>query len=334
MVKDLVKKTAYSLGLLPLFHNKQNRKALTVVLFHRVLPTNDIRWQQADKEWSVSDVFFRDCLNFFKKHYSLVSLNDIQECVDQDLPLPQRPLLISFDDGWRDNLEYALPMLQEFNIRPVLFVTTDAIGQNILSWQEALYSAWRINALTTDIVNQLYSLLNQSPQSISSEDNIRKLINDLQHAGDEVRLVLKAIAKDIDLSGQRQMLNIEELKALSEGFDLGTHGIRHEPLTQSPDPLAELKLARQQLADMTALPLPLSMSFPHGRSNEELIQQAKDAGYRQIFTGVECHNSLSKDTHTVFGRFNINQTMLENEQGRLLPELLAIHLFRRPVRSL
>jgi peptidoglycan/xylan/chitin deacetylase (PgdA/CDA1 family) len=334
MMKSFIKKIVYRSGMLPLLHRKNNRHALTVVLFHRVLPVHDPRWTQADMDWAVSDNFFRDCLDFFRRHYTLVSLRDVETCYRDGTPLPDCPLLITFDDGWLDNLEYALPIARSYNTQPLLFVTTDAIGQPMLGWQETLYSAWRVKALPQSATNELFALIKQDAWPLHDDRAIHRLIEQLQNAGDVIKNAAAQIAARLTLPHPVQMLNAEQLRQLGNGFDFGTHGLRHEPLTQAADPQSELQQAREKLSALTHQALPVSMSFPHGRCNDDLMRMAKDAGYTLIFTGIECHNAMQKKSHAVFGRFNINQQILQDRNGRLLPELMALYLFRRPVKSL
>jgi peptidoglycan/xylan/chitin deacetylase (PgdA/CDA1 family) len=337
LIKNIIKKAIYHLGILSHQHNKDNKETLTVLLFHRVLPVDDVRWLQADMDWTVSDVFFRDCLGFFKKHYNPVSEQDIQDFFEKDKALPDKALLITFDDGWSDNHQYAMNILKEFDIKPLLFVTTDAIGQHVLSWQETLYSAWRINLLTDEIVENISEKSAIDLIKPKSERDIREFVSQLQNAGNEVKDKMATLCKPLAESfpGEIQMMNTSQLKALYEnGFAMGTHGTQHEPYTQIEDPQQNMEQARDDLSAMLGADKPLTMSFPHGRVNDDLIACAKNAGYKGIYTGHEVLNKLVKKDSSILGRFNIEQGDLEDTNGRLLPELLALYLFRREIKTL
>lgn len=335
-VKNIIKKSLYYSGYLSYLHNKRNKDTLTVLLFHRVLPVSDERWPQADMDWTVSDEFFKDCLRFFKKHYNVVSQKDVEAFHEQGIALPEKALLITFDDGWSDNLQYALPILKEFNIRPLLFVTTGAIGTQILSWQETLYSAWRIHMLTDDVVQQLADLLDIEANMPESENAIRQLVNQLQNESDEIKLKAAEISAQLlsDIP-DHQMLTQDELNQLYKGgFDMGTHGVRHEPYTQSKNPKQEMEDSRQQLSELLSNEKPVTMSFPHGRVTEELIKDASQAGYKMIYTGRTVLNKPVRKDYSVLGRFNIEQCDLENANGRLSPEMMALYLFRQEAKAL
>jgi len=317
---------------LRIFHSIRNRKTLTVVLFHRVLPVTDIRWKQADMDWTVSDVFYEDCLRFFKKYYNPVSLEDIERFSNEGVALPDHAILITFDDGWSDNYEYAAEINKRNNIKPLMFVTTSAIGTKILSWQESLYSAWRINKLPPDLIRQLASLINlKTGDILETETDIRTFINAFQNASSEIKSEVARLTETLteNLPGNNQMLSLEQLKALAEtDFSMGTHGVIHEPYTQVKSALDDMQACKNQLIKITGQQQATSMSFPHGQKNDELIAKAVEAGYKTIFTGRTRLNKVTRQTTNVLGRFNIEQGDLESANGRLIPAEMALYLFK------
>jgi len=73
------------------------------------------------------------------------------------------------------------------------------------------------------------------------------------------------------------------------------------------------------------------MSFPHGKDSSELINKAREAGYREIFTGNNCLNRISGTHSGIFGRYNIEQGLSCNDNGKFVPQELAMQLFFLPV---
>ena len=110
-IKARLKKARPYVQLLSVYHRIRNRNTLTIVVFHRVLAVDDERWPHAHPEWTVSDAVFEQCLQFFRRHYYVISLEELLSSVEQGKKLPNRSLLITFDDGYADNEEYALPLL-------------------------------------------------------------------------------------------------------------------------------------------------------------------------------------------------------------------------------
>src|SRR5690606_17418205 len=117
-------------------------------MFHRVLDPRDPRWQSCDPDYTMSTGLLAHSLAFFKRHYNVVSLGQVLAARRGQEPLPSRALLITFDDGWADNAEFALPELQRAGVPALLFVVADVVGQRQPFFQEQLVSAWRRGRLT------------------------------------------------------------------------------------------------------------------------------------------------------------------------------------------
>jgi peptidoglycan/xylan/chitin deacetylase (PgdA/CDA1 family) len=95
--------------------------ALRVLMYHKV---NGL----AGNPLSVSPEQFRKQLVLAMGEYSLVAPDAVLAAVREERPLPPKALLLTFDDGYRDNYEHAYPILKERGLHAVLFVPTDFIG--------------------------------------------------------------------------------------------------------------------------------------------------------------------------------------------------------------
>jgi peptidoglycan/xylan/chitin deacetylase (PgdA/CDA1 family) len=73
---------------------------------------------------------FRKQMEHLSKSYSILSLNDILKC-DNLEKIPSDAIIISFDDSLKNNIDYALPILNEFNFKAVFFVAAGSLpGEN------------------------------------------------------------------------------------------------------------------------------------------------------------------------------------------------------------
>jgi len=82
---------------------------------------------------------FEEQMRYLKTHgYRVVSLADFVEFVRQQRQLPQKAVVLTFDDGYRSFRQYAYPILKELGFTATLFVYTDYVGagRNALSWQD------------------------------------------------------------------------------------------------------------------------------------------------------------------------------------------------------
>ncbi len=328
-------------GALHAYHRLRNRNALTVISLHRVLPEDDPRWPGADPLYTVSARFFDQLLSWLPRHYSVVSLHQIEAARAGGEPLPARPLLITFDDGWADNAQHALPLLLKHALPAVLFCAGDAIDRSEGFFQERLIAAWRAGRLGDEQLRQLWrgsgALAAEIPDSPLREESLRRLISRLQSLEPAQRAAILEAVRDAIEDHQRQMITTEELRLLAKGgFAVGTHGKQHEPLTRVADLHAELCGSRRQVALAAGVPEEaiVTLSFPFSKQDARVVAQARDAGYRLMFGGGLSLTPLAKGLPDLVARVGITAGPLQDSRGNLRQDLLAGYLFRRPIARL
>lgn len=72
--------------------------------------------------------------------YTTISLYDLLDYLVMGTPLPDKPVVITFDDGYRDNYENAFPLLRERGMQATFFVITDFIDEGrpqYMTWEMA-----------------------------------------------------------------------------------------------------------------------------------------------------------------------------------------------------
>jgi peptidoglycan/xylan/chitin deacetylase (PgdA/CDA1 family) len=98
-----------------------------ILMYHHVCPAAAVPQQQTPLEgwqYCIDPGDFRRQLLLFKREgWAFVSLADyLQQLTDR--PLTARIASVTFDDGWRDNWDYAVPVLQELQIPATIFVVS------------------------------------------------------------------------------------------------------------------------------------------------------------------------------------------------------------------
>src|SRR5258706_2313302 len=147
LLLDVARRVSYRTGALSLYHRLRNRQVLTVAMFHRVLKRDDPRWETALHRWTLPDDVFDECLAFFRRHYALVTIDDVKASLGGARRLPPRSLLITFDDGFADISDYALPLLRKHGAPATVFISSDVIGRNERLWTEDLLWAFTAGRL-------------------------------------------------------------------------------------------------------------------------------------------------------------------------------------------
>ena len=99
--------------------------SLRILMYHKVsLSETDFL--------TVSVVQLKQQLNWLKEHYQIIKLSDLHQHIALKNELPPKALLITFDDGYKNNYELAYPVFKELNIPFSIFLVSDFINQSMM----------------------------------------------------------------------------------------------------------------------------------------------------------------------------------------------------------
>ena len=304
-------------------------------MFHRVLDPADARWAGCDPDYTLTPDLFARSLDFFSRHYNVVSMEQVLQARRGNGCLPPRPLLITFDDGWADNADFALPELHKRGLPALMFVVADAVGARQPFYQERIFSAWRRGALRISALGDELRDLDVDVGALPAEEEpaLRALIGTIETLTQELRAqLLERLAPHLD-DGLRHMVDGEDLRQLrAKGVGFGLHGRTHTPMTRSRDLDDELSGARMVLA-ASMVPDGLAgetMSFPHGAHDADIARKAHASGYELVFTSVPALNPVRPSPGWLLGRTGFEARTICDPVGRFRPEWLALYLFRKP----
>lgn len=149
-IKSALGFVAFHLGLYRIFF----RNKAVIVLFHRV----DDRY--ANDAISCSIEKFETFCAFFEKFFRVVSLSDLVEKVRRGEDV-SRHLVITFDDGYRDNGESAAPRLKRAGLPACFFIATNFIESDRVPWWDAeagIPSEWMSWDQVRDLAAQGFEL--------------------------------------------------------------------------------------------------------------------------------------------------------------------------------
>lgn len=113
--------TSWATGMTALRRSFEPRPSLRVLIYYKfnTRPGNTLT--------TPPDVFRRQ-LDFLQRHYALVTPETVLRTITSGTPFPERAVLLTFDDGYRDVYDVAYPMLRSSGLRAALFPATDFIG--------------------------------------------------------------------------------------------------------------------------------------------------------------------------------------------------------------
>lgn len=102
----------------------ENTVDVPVLLYHHLDPdadgSNSMVVTPATFEWQIRALY--------DAGYTGVSVEELQNYINYGTALPERPIVITFDDGYLSNYEYAFPILQKYNMKATIFVIGSSVG--------------------------------------------------------------------------------------------------------------------------------------------------------------------------------------------------------------
>ena len=279
-------------GLASLYRRFVHRRTLTVLIFHRVLPADSEAYRHSEQEYVLTPQEFESCLNFLKTDYTVVTLADVEAATRGTRALPAHAALITFDDGWHDNLSVAEPILRRHGLRATLFANVDAMRQTDARWwQDALVEVMlhRPEKLKELCPNGEFYAAARSLLALPLEARLGRLAPWLTYQ-----------------PAERQMLTSAGLRQLDPAvWDVGSHGTTHVPFTFATDLRAECAGSAEALSQWLGQPV-RTLAFPHGRYSPEILEQVQASGYSLVFTSEVCLNPTEEKPPATLGRIHVS----------------------------
>lgn len=231
---------------------------------------------------TVSAVEFAEQLELLSRWFDFVDLAGALRWFQEERPPARRPpVLITFDDGYRNNLTLAAPILRRFGAPAVFFLATGYIGTNRLLWPLELEA--RLLQSHPDLdrraLSRLVSERRAFCKSIPNDKRLEYL--------DELRASTTLDPSLIDHE-ENDFLTWEEVHQLaSMGFDFGSHTVEHPILSRlSPSELQqELSASRVRIASETGRDA-VAIAYPNGGEDDftpAVCSAAAAAGYTHGF---------------------------------------------------
>ena len=118
---------------------------IPVLMYHHLLRDDENPYKDNGAVLSVET--FREHMScLYENGYYTIGLNELEKFVRGEINLPKRSVLITFDDGYKSNYEYAYPILKEYGFKAAIFLISswntdevasfDANDLQYLSWHE------------------------------------------------------------------------------------------------------------------------------------------------------------------------------------------------------
>jgi peptidoglycan/xylan/chitin deacetylase (PgdA/CDA1 family) len=264
-------------------------------------------------------------LRMLRRLFHVMPLDDAVARLAEGRPLPARAAAITFDDGYRDNLTLAVPMLERLGLPATFFLVPGLLANDSIPWWEVI--SWAIQKATAPTLSWDGDTLPLStPEERTAAVNaVQRKLKRLSAA--ERDAVVADVCGPLEPHGaapsaQSMFLDWDESTALLErGFAIGSHTCTHAILSgETPaDQHRDLADSKRLLAERFAVGVDL-LAYPNGTTadyDEHTLDAARSAGYRAALTTTEGFNRPTTP------ELELKRIVMYPERG--LPEL-AVNL--------
>jgi peptidoglycan/xylan/chitin deacetylase (PgdA/CDA1 family) len=310
-----------------------------ILLYHRVAEVRSDPWSLC-----VTPRHFAEHLEILRKHSRHMRLQQLAQGL-QDGNLRRQSIVVTFDDGYADNLYNAKPLLERYDIPATVFLTTGCIGQQREFWWDELD---RVLLQPRTLPQTLRLSVKGSPRewdlsetALYSEDDYQShrcwkarekvdpsarhfLYRSLYHSLQPLREVerRKVLDQLLEWAGVRPVsrpthrtLSLEEACSLVQGelIEVGSHTVTHPVLSALPaaSQRDEIQRSKTYLEELLSRPL-MSFAYPYGGHSHytvETVAIVREAGF---------HCACSSSADIVWrgsDRFQLPRFMVLNWDG-------------------
>jgi peptidoglycan/xylan/chitin deacetylase (PgdA/CDA1 family) len=273
---------------------------------------------------------FEEHLRVLSAEWHPITLRELVEAIEVGRSLPERGVVVTFDDGYRNILTTALPLLRKYSIPATLFVVTHNARRMweddvevAVAFAEVEWFQWNGD------VYRLHTLEDKRRALAAILPALQRLGPGRERAVEW--LVEYLGARSFPNDDDRDLLSWEELDVLHrEGVEIGSHADRHGPLTERS--ISEVRSAlcrsREELLSRFG-PGRYPFAYPYGASSDAISAAARDAGFSCALIARPGLNRLSTDLFAL-KRF---LTGADDDAIRLRASLSGLRAFGRSGRA-
>lgn len=274
------------------------RGRLAILIFHRVHAQPDPLFPG-----EVDATAFRERLGWLCTWFNVLPLEEAVTALSRG-SLPARSIAITFDDGYADNVDVALPILREFGVPATFFVATGFLDGGRM-WNDTVIESLRCAAgpaLDLSVIGLGVVELGTNALRRTAIDGALRALKHLQPHERELRVQTLSRAVGANLP-RNLMMSSDDVRRLSAaGMGVGAHTANHPILTSldAGEARDEMAHGRETLEALVRAPVRL-FAYPNGKPNRDYrkrdVDIARALGFAAAFSTARGVASAREPLH-------------------------------------
>lgn len=306
-----------------------------ILAFHRVVPENNRQRIWSNSYLEVTTAYLEKVILYYRSHnFEFLSMDKL---VSKGFNSGRKFVVFTFDDGFRDNLYHALPLLQKYEVPLNIYITTDFPDKKIILWWNVVEDVILRN---TELSFEWFGERMAFRCSSSAEKNETfGSIHSLIQEGTELTIQQRALMfcrlfnTDPYASINELALSWDEVRQMSREklVTMGAHTISHPVLSQLSESasLEEMRQSKLRIEKETGIEVK-HFAYPFGGIKEATSREYESAascGYETAVTLVSA-SILKEHKQKLFQLPRIAVGMSMNEETLELIRFGVIQMMR------
>lgn len=278
-------------------------------------------------------VEFKNQLEFLKKSFRIVTLQNVLDACYSGSPLPDNSALLTFDDGYLDHFVNVFPILNAQKIQGCFYPPVKTVmDQEVLDVNKIHFLLASVSNFEA-LVQNIFSLMDELRSEYALKPN-NTYYKELAHASrfdpKEVvfikrvlqrglpekarnqitdRLFRKYVSSDEKAFASELYMNMDHLQCMAQnGMHIGSHGNKHYWMDSlDPETLeGEVDLSVDFLKKLGVPLESYTFCYPYGAYNQPLINLLKSKNFKISFTTEVKKADLQSDNPLALPRLDTN----------------------------
>jgi peptidoglycan/xylan/chitin deacetylase (PgdA/CDA1 family) len=273
---------------------------VTVIMYHYVREIKKSRFSEIK---GLEFHLFKEQLNYLRKNYTIIKMEDLLENVHGSARLPENAALLTFDDAYIDHFEYVFPVIQQMGLQGSFYVPAQMIQDNKVLDVNKIHFILALSKEKNKLVQRIFKEINilnsQIPLLTPSEyyetygkpsrfDTadvmfIKRIlqVGIPQHFRSELidKLFLEVVNMDEESFSKELYMNKGQLLQMASfGMHLGNHTYSHpwlDSLSKS-EQKEEIQKCNQFFDSLGLFNKDWTMCFPYGGYNQDTLDVLKE----------------------------------------------------------
>ena len=302
----------------PLFFHlwrRIHREGIVIYLIHGVIdPRLQTDWQPLRRQLTVKNL--DNGLERLAKYYNFISMDEAVAMLKGQVPLQPYSLVLTFDDGYRNNVTHALPILQQHMASATFFLSTGHVERHEPFWYDRLDYAIQHLRKEQHVVfaGRLFSFHpNEKETKRSTFTALRNMIkadklpyNETMHAVNQIAKNLEdnagcCLADILKNDHSTDIMSWEEVKcAADQGVTIGSHTVDHVILDRLNElsALDQMKVSKSTIEHYTGKKC-FYFCYPSAIWNKQIVSMVQRTGYVAATTTDDGSNKIGVNLLTL-----------------------------------